>query len=275
MTQCRTSFQPRLQLVTFGDSLTQHGSEPGGWVHLLGHWYTRKADVFNRGYSGFNTNHLIALLDQHIAHGIWPTNHAESKSDAPTKPTLLTLCIGANDSCLPDGPSAQQSVPLENYRSNLVELLTKLKGSNGKAAPDLHVILIGPPQCDAHMWGVVSKQRHNLAEIPITRDNNYTKQFSEAAQSVAKQFAIPFIDMYSLTSNWSEMLNDGLHFTEKGNYLLFDQVRSTIERSYPHLMTSALPVDAPPFQQITPRTLKETREFFQTKAEKKEEKAQS
>jgi lysophospholipase L1-like esterase len=149
----RTNFaRARLQLVLLGDSLTQRGSEPDGWATLLGHYYSRKADVLNRGYSGYNTNHVRAMLEQHIAHGVWPTNHAGSPASVQRKPTLLTLCLGANDSCLPEAHSAAQSVPLDKYEENLAAILGLLKGPDGKATPDLHVIVIGPPQVDDKTW---------------------------------------------------------------------------------------------------------------------------
>lgn len=123
-----------------------------GWVTLLSHYYSRKSDTLNRGYSGYNSNHAVALLKQHLAAGVWPTSTAES-GKGTDRPTLMTLCLGANDSCLPDAASAQQSVPLEQYRDNLAHMLRTLKGDDGKANPQLHLVLIGPPQVDDKHWG--------------------------------------------------------------------------------------------------------------------------
>jgi hypothetical protein len=135
-------------------------------VTLLSHYYSRKSDTLNRGYSGYNSNHMLAMIQQHIDAGIWPSEHAaaaEKESAAAAPPakvaatirpsTLLTLCLGANDSCLADGYSSAQSVPVDEYRANLMSILRLLKGADGARTPHLHVILIGPPQCDAHTWG--------------------------------------------------------------------------------------------------------------------------
>ena len=45
----------RSTIVLFGDSLTQRGFEPEGWAAALAHYYGRRADVYNRGYGGYNT----------------------------------------------------------------------------------------------------------------------------------------------------------------------------------------------------------------------------
>ena len=299
ISKASTIFASRLQLVLLGDSLTQRASEQGqtrkrtrgkraihvcacvlisifvyisdGWATLLSHYYSRKSDTFNRGYSGYNSNHILSMVEQHIAAGAWPTGHAASApSSVKRPPTLLTLCLGANDSCLKDGHSAVQSVPLEQYRENLASIIKLLKGADGTAAPELHIIVIGPPQVDDPTWGLVSKQKHGLDHVPVQRNNDNTKLFSIAAGEVAAQFKLPFIDMYSLTSDWNALLVDGLHFNTRGNHLLFTQLIDTIKRHYPHLQAENLPVDSFPFMQIETRTLEDTKAFFDKAATQKQ-----
>jgi uncharacterized protein (DUF1919 family) len=112
--------------------------------------------------------------------------------------------------------------------------------------------------------GLVTKQRHGLTDVPITRQNAHTQLYSHAARDVAQQFRVPFIDLYSLTSDWSQLLVDGLHFTPKGNHLLFTQILETIAKSYPHLEAAKLSVDSFPFLSIEGRTLEETQAFFKS-----------
>jgi hypothetical protein len=45
----------RGQIVLFGDSITQRSFSVGGWGARLAHDYMRKADVLNRGFSGYNS----------------------------------------------------------------------------------------------------------------------------------------------------------------------------------------------------------------------------
>lgn len=51
----------RLTFVLFGDSITQRGFEDG-WVASLANHYTRKADVLNRGYGGYNARASLGAL---------------------------------------------------------------------------------------------------------------------------------------------------------------------------------------------------------------------
>ena len=50
--------------VVFGDSITQQGFilEQSGWVCQLADYWTRKVDVINRGYSGYNTRLGLAMI---------------------------------------------------------------------------------------------------------------------------------------------------------------------------------------------------------------------
>lgn len=45
----------RPQIILFGDSITEHASGRFGWAAELTVAYTRRADVINRGFSGYNS----------------------------------------------------------------------------------------------------------------------------------------------------------------------------------------------------------------------------
>jgi hypothetical protein len=45
----------RPQILLFGDSITQHAAGRYGWATELAEVYSRKADVINRGFSGYNS----------------------------------------------------------------------------------------------------------------------------------------------------------------------------------------------------------------------------
>ena len=66
------AFRLRPSIVLFGDSITQQAFGVDGnigWASLLAADYTRRADVINRGYSGYNTKMAIDLLPS-LATGI-------------------------------------------------------------------------------------------------------------------------------------------------------------------------------------------------------------
>ena len=81
----------RPQFITFGDSITQKGfSSPSGWTAALAEAYQRRADVVNRGYSGYNTNWALQLLDK-----VFPPAGCSGVR-------LATVWFGANDAALPN-----------------------------------------------------------------------------------------------------------------------------------------------------------------------------
>ena len=56
----------RPSVVLFGDSITQFSfsREHNGWGAGLADWYQRSADVFNRGFGGYNSSELWALFSE-------------------------------------------------------------------------------------------------------------------------------------------------------------------------------------------------------------------
>lgn len=92
---------------------------------MLGVSYTRKADVFNRGYSGYNTRQAVRLLASHVHHGLWPYNPSlpSPSLNTPSSITdpigsIVTIFFGANDASLLDSHSAEQYVEVGEYSEN-------------------------------------------------------------------------------------------------------------------------------------------------------------
>lgn len=52
------------KILLLGDSLTQGGTDDeGGWAQRLAARYSRRADVLNRGLSGYQTGWTLEVLD--------------------------------------------------------------------------------------------------------------------------------------------------------------------------------------------------------------------
>ncbi len=235
---------------------------------ILTHYYSRKADIFNRGYSGYNSNHGLAMMRTHIARGIWPTTHAGSsaKAQASQPETIVTLFFGANDSCLPGSISDFQAVPLDTYRSNLRAMVELLKGADGKQNPHVHLILVGPPQVDGAAWGATCQNKYKLPSPPITRDLAHTATYAEASKSLATELQLPYINTWSFTSDTASMLEDGLHLSERGNHKLFKVVNLVIQQHFPTLTSDKLPVDSFPFLQIRDLSAQALQDLFDQRA---------
>lgn len=85
-----TADMSRHSIVLFGDSITQGGFAPGGWAARVAERYVRRADVFNRGLSGYNTRWARAVL---------PALFEQSPPFDLAK-SLVTVFFGANDAAV-------------------------------------------------------------------------------------------------------------------------------------------------------------------------------
>ena len=93
----------RKRVLFFGDSITQHGfnTQINGWVSQFGNWWTRRVDILNRGYSGYNTRWAREVI-QHVVIN--------------EQPDFIFIFFGANDSV---DPSVLQHVNINDYRENM------------------------------------------------------------------------------------------------------------------------------------------------------------
>lgn len=80
-----------------------------GWASLLSDAYARRADVLNRGYSGYNSRHVCSILE---------------KSVFPEHVLFCTVFLGTNDAAL---PGELQHVPLDEFETNLESIVTKVR----------------------------------------------------------------------------------------------------------------------------------------------------
>ena len=156
----------RLPVVCVGDSITQRAQGPDGYLTLLANWYARRVDVVNRGFSGYNSAWLRALIDRQT-HPSAPADVRRpwlygqedgGDPDAPPTPTALyTLCIGANDAVLPPlSAASRQFVPLDAFAAHVTAIAQRLRGPRvGRVA----LILITPPATDPHAWAAFQASR--------------------------------------------------------------------------------------------------------------------
>ena len=99
----------RKKVLFFGDSITQHGfnTQIHGWVSQFGNWWTRRIDILNRGYSGYNTRWAKEAIERVVIS---------------EQPDFIFLFFGANDAV---DPSVLQHVSLNDYHENLRYMYVK------------------------------------------------------------------------------------------------------------------------------------------------------
>ena len=105
----------RASVVLFGDSLTQRGWSEGGWCSSVADLFRRRADVYNRGYGGYNSRWARYLLPH-----MFPL-----ADDSPAKKHFLVVVwFGTNDAL---HPSQNSHVPLEEYVENVRAILAHVQ----------------------------------------------------------------------------------------------------------------------------------------------------
>lgn len=192
------------KIVCLGDSITQGGDGPNGYVGLLRKYLSTLypgTEIINSGISGHKSTDMLARFDRDVlAH----------------KPDLLTISVGVNDVWhgfyenhpLGDGP---RGVSLEDYRKNVEEMVTKAKAAN------IRVVILSTT--------VIHEDLKN-------RENAKIAGYNEALRDIAHKNGARFIDFqkpfqaliktYRQTTGAHDNLltSDGVHMNPEGNKVM-------------------------------------------------------
>ncbi|KDR81821.1 hypothetical protein GALMADRAFT_240048 [Galerina marginata CBS 339.88] len=233
--------------MLFGDSITQGGWEPdrNGFGQRLSHVYARKLDVLNRGLSGYNTEWGIPVFEQCIA---------KSRDTFAPKVRMLVIWFGANDACILPSP---QHVPLPKFSANLKHMVSLIKSPTSQYySPSTRIILISPPPVNTLVRRADLEARN--PPLKLDREFEVTRAYAEAAQKVAKEEGVGYVDVW--TALWEaagkeekgleKVLSDGLHLNAEGYRVLYDELMTTIEKDYPELHYDNLKPVFPPWNEI-------------------------
>lgn len=203
----------RPKIYLFGDSITEASFADGGWGASLAHHFSRRVDFLVRGYSGYNTRWALKVLDK-----VFPPE----KEVTDGSPVAVTVFFGANDACLPDRSGSFQHVPIDEYKNNLSSIISSLK----KRWPGTNIILITPPPIDED-----ARLLHPYVEDPSglsERTNEAAGAYAKACVAIARQCGIQVVDLWTKMQqfpNWKNAyLSDGLHLTQDGNKIVFEEV---------------------------------------------------
>ncbi|MDM0461723.1 SGNH/GDSL hydrolase family protein [Clostridium perfringens] len=176
-----------LSIVFTGDSITHGPLHTKGYRSYTEHFRERLKEkfknenimVFNTGVSGATTRDIIR--DFHICVNIYD-------------PDVVFIMLGMND-------SSNQIVPLEEYRSNILELINKVR----------------------EIGAIPIIQTSNIIKMDLSRKS--LKFYMDIVRAVARENNVMLIDHYS---HWeelekedsnlkNELLNDLIHPNEKGH----------------------------------------------------------
>lgn len=213
-----------------GDSLTQLSFE--GWGATLANRYQRRADMLNRGCSGYNTRWYLRYADD---NEIWNERNV----------ALVTVFFGANDAALKDLDG--KHVPVEEYQENLRALVQKARTTY----PQSKLLLIAPPPVHREQRLAFQKERYGDKATGIPeRTLEHTKLYAVACKRVAEDLGVPCLNLFSLmleaTDDFGRFLSDGLHFNRAGHDFVGEHVLQAIEKYFPELGVRPDPVTGQP-----------------------------
>ena len=233
------------QFLLFGDSITQACNNT--ILARLSDQYSRRLDIINRGFSGYNAPSALSPLSQFFPSAP-PSQHVPHIR-------LMTVFFGANDATVPGDP---QHVPVEKY----CHCLRQIALYEGVRMHKTKLIFVVPAPVDEWQLDTPTRTAANAA------------LYARACRETAASLSIPVVDLWTIfmhKAGWDpkdedaplvgskgaprsevlgELLFDGLHFTDDGYALMFDELVKVIEESYPEETPERLPMVFPDWMQV-------------------------
>eukprot|EP01012_Entosiphon_sulcatum_P047200 TRINITY_DN6393_c0_g1_i2.p1 TRINITY_DN6393_c0_g1~~TRINITY_DN6393_c0_g1_i2.p1 ORF type:complete len:287 (-),score=29.77 TRINITY_DN6393_c0_g1_i2:895-1755(-) len=220
-------------LILFGDSLTQHSFNPqlDGWGAALQHEFAAKADVLNRGLSGYTTRWALHLAP-------------EVRQTAGPTLRLVVVFFGANDHVL-ESSRPEYHVPLEEYSANLRKIILEFRQKRDCSGT---VTLCNPP-----LVVVITPPPSSLPDRPTALSSQYARACKTVVETLYDD-GVSVVDLNTamlarrgteLTPQWHALLRDGLHFSAEGNRLVADMLLSHLRTWAPFIMPTSLPFHFP------------------------------
>jgi len=186
------------KIIFFGDSITQQGVKPGGYVNLIKKALdSSKYEVIGAGIGGNKIYDLYLRLEDDVLN---------------KKPDVVVIYIGVND--VWHKQTSHTGTDLDKFVKFYQALINKIQGGNAK------VILCTP--------AVIGEKKGGKNEMDAELD-----KFSDAIRELAQKNKLPLVDLrsqfvtYDLTNNPEDLAKgiltvDGVHLNPKGNQAVAD-----------------------------------------------------
>lgn len=175
-----------------GDSITQQGAAPTGYVRLVAHALETngvKINVVPAGISGHKSNQMLARLGKDVL----------SK-----KPNWMTLSCGVNDVW-----HGERGVPLEDYKKNITAIVD---------------------QCQAAGVKVMILTATMIHEDQANANNQKLAAYNDFLRTLAKEKGLALADLNEQMqaeiknrpagSSGNLLTNDGVHMNARGNMMM-------------------------------------------------------
>jgi len=195
------------RVVFLGDSITQQGAGPKGYVTLFGQMVKEKLPdkdiaVINAGISGHKVPDLQKRLDKDVL---------------AKDPTVVVIYIGINDVW---HTTSGRGTPADAYESGLKELIDRIHAKNAR------VLLVTP--------SVIGEKEGG--ENPL---DGLLEQYAGISRKVAYETGVQLLDLHDDFRHYLEHHNsggkskgilttDGVHLNEAGNRFVAEQMASAL-----------------------------------------------
>ncbi|KAJ1914168.1 isoamyl acetate-hydrolyzing esterase [Mycoemilia scoparia] len=207
-------------IVVFGDSITEYGCRPTGFVTKLAEAYKDKLDVVPLPYGGRN-----AKGGRTEAHGSTMPEHNKD-TNAPS-PRLIIVEFGTNDSV---SEGYYQHLPLFEYLQNMWAIHDDFADPNSPYyAPKAKIMFVTPGPLGLRMWN--KARGFEPHDVPKERDNDQVLMYGNALKSLAEKIDVPGFDQF---------FEDGVHLNPEGNVVMFETIMRTIKKNMPELLPENL-----------------------------------
>lgn len=200
------------RLVFFGDSITEQGALPGGYVTLIRDSIksdpaTPAVDVAGAGVSGNKVTDLLDRVDRDVI---------------ALKPDIVVIYVGINDVWHFTMPY-HTGTTAPRFAAGLGELVTRIQAAGGK------VVICTP--------SVVGEKARGLNRLDPLLD-----EYADTSRSVARKFHLPLVDLRNAFFTYLTMHNpenknegvltvDGVHLSEAGNRFVASEILRVLKES--------------------------------------------
>jgi len=193
------------KIIFFGDSITQAGVQPGGYVDLIKKALDpAKYEVIGAGIGGNKVYDLYLRMEDDVLN---------------KKPDLVVIYIGVND--VWHKQSSRTGTDYDKFIRFYEALIKKIQTNGAK------VVLCTP--------AVIGEKKNNANEMDADLD-----KYSGAIREIAAKSNLPLCDLRTIfktydTENNAEdkekgiLTSDGVHLNDKGNQTLADQLLPLIK----------------------------------------------
>lgn len=193
------------KIIFFGDSITQAGVQPGGYVDLIKKALDpAKYEVIGAGIGGNKVYDLYLRMEDDVLN---------------KKPDLVVIYIGVND--VWHKQSSRTGTDYDKFIRFYEALIKKIQANGAK------VVLCTP--------AVIGEKKNNANEMDADLD-----KYSGAIREIAAKSNLPLCDLRTIfktydTENNAEdkekgiLTSDGVHLNDKGNQTLADQLLPLIK----------------------------------------------